>query len=123
MPRKICIHRQAALANSQSYYRTGAPCKRGHMADRYVHNGDCVKCLELRRGRQPSGRTAEQNRQRNERLAQQRREMRRDDTPSTIRRALMGLGHTMQAADAQERSARLNAAIKAGANFVRQGTL
>jgi hypothetical protein len=116
----IIIQRKEAAANFQRFYFTGRPCKRGHIADRVTVNSDCVECVRERQRLQYKQRTPEQNQRRNELLAQQRREMSRDDASSVVRRTLAGLGHVMQSLDAQERSARLNAAIKAGANYIRQ---
>lgn len=38
---------EAAAAGSRTYY-TGKPCKRGHVADRYVSDSSCIECALLR---------------------------------------------------------------------------
>lgn len=38
------ISRKEAKANGFSKYFTGKPCKYGHIAERYLGNGDCVVC-------------------------------------------------------------------------------
>jgi hypothetical protein len=40
--------RKAARAAGRTFYFTGKPCKRGHIAERYAHNGECVVCARLR---------------------------------------------------------------------------
>ena len=43
------ISRQEAKAKGLTRYYTGKPCKRGHVAERYVSNGHCVECDKKRR--------------------------------------------------------------------------
>jgi hypothetical protein len=38
----------SARAAGRTFYFTGKPCKRGHVAERYSHNGSCVVCTRLR---------------------------------------------------------------------------
>jgi hypothetical protein len=40
--------RKSARAAGQTFYFTGKPCKRGHVAERYSHNAECVVCALLR---------------------------------------------------------------------------
>jgi hypothetical protein len=40
--------RKSARAAGRPFYFTGKPCKHGHLADRYSHNGNCVVCTRLR---------------------------------------------------------------------------
>ena len=47
MPPEI-ISRKSALAAGATHYFTGKPCKRGHVAERYPNNGECVVCAKLR---------------------------------------------------------------------------
>jgi transposase len=108
------VSRSEAAALGLPRYFTGKPCKRGHVTERRTDNADCFDCIAMFKGRQPSG-TAEQNRQRNDRLAQARLET-HDDAMSARRRSLAGLGHMMQSSEAVARSQYLNAMIKASAN-------
>ena len=39
------ISKREAVAAELSYYFTGKPCKRGHLAPRHVNNQVCVDCL------------------------------------------------------------------------------
>ncbi len=41
------MERHEAHAAGLKLYNTGKPCKRGHLADRYVVNGGCTKCVNL----------------------------------------------------------------------------
>lgn len=41
--------RSEAITVGEKYFFTGKPCKRGHLADRYVGNGGCVECLRPKR--------------------------------------------------------------------------
>lgn len=41
--------RQQAIAQGSNVYRTGRPCKNGHVADRYVSTGGCIECLREHR--------------------------------------------------------------------------
>lgn len=36
-----------AAAKGATHYFTGQPCKRGHLAQRYVVNTGCVECAKL----------------------------------------------------------------------------
>jgi len=38
------ISREEAAERGRSRFRTGTPCKAGHLADRYVSNRQCVAC-------------------------------------------------------------------------------
>jgi hypothetical protein len=38
------ISRKAASDVGMARYFTGAPCSRGHLTERYVSSGNCVKC-------------------------------------------------------------------------------
>jgi hypothetical protein len=40
--------RKSALAAGAIFYFTGMACKRGHVTERYAHNGECVVCAKLR---------------------------------------------------------------------------
>jgi hypothetical protein len=40
--------RKSARAAGGTFYFTGRRCKRGHVAERYAHNGECVICARLR---------------------------------------------------------------------------
>jgi hypothetical protein len=40
--------RKSARAAGRTFYFTGRRCKRGHVAERYSHNGECVICARLR---------------------------------------------------------------------------
>jgi hypothetical protein len=42
------ISRQVARQGTLVHYFTGNPCKRGHVAERYSRNGECVICAKLR---------------------------------------------------------------------------
>lgn len=46
--------RTAAKSANALTYSTGAPCLRGHYADRYVSTGGCVECLRLTQPRRPT---------------------------------------------------------------------
>jgi hypothetical protein len=48
MPMPPLISRQEALAHGYKRYFTGAPCKHGHVAERWVSNLYCVVCKRLR---------------------------------------------------------------------------
>lgn len=39
------ITREAADLQFKSRFYTGKPCKKGHLAERYVTNGGCVMCV------------------------------------------------------------------------------
>lgn len=41
--------RKQAAANGQTLYDAVTPCKRGHLAPRYVVNGGCTECMRLGR--------------------------------------------------------------------------
>ena len=41
--------RKQAASNGQTVYSAGEPCKRGHLAPRYVVNGGCTECMRLGR--------------------------------------------------------------------------
>lgn len=45
----IVISREAAAIKQLKLYFTGEPCKRGHLAPRYVLNGACLDCLHRHR--------------------------------------------------------------------------
>src|SRR5215472_17562231 len=53
------ISRAAAKASGSQFFFTGRPCRRGHVAQRYVAQGLCVECSNLaakqRRERDPEG--------------------------------------------------------------------
>jgi hypothetical protein len=42
--------RLKAAELGQIRYSTGAPCKRGHLSERYTSTGGCVECLRLFEG-------------------------------------------------------------------------
>lgn len=105
------IQRKEATANLLSFYHTGKPCKRGHIADRVTKNSDYVLCLKERAAAQHRRRTPEETRRRNELAAQRRREA-MPASDRTVRRTLMGLGHVMDSASAQERSKYLDGLIR-----------
>jgi hypothetical protein len=112
----LIITRHDAMMHGLPRYFTGQTCRRGHIAERRTDNSDCAECVRERQARQHKQRTPEQNRLRNELLAQQRREMHHDDASSNVRRALMGLGHVMNAPEARERGRYLDNMIRANAN-------
>lgn len=43
-PQPQVISRQAAHAAGLLRFYTGAPCRRGHLAERYVSTGGCLEC-------------------------------------------------------------------------------
>lgn len=43
--------RKEAIQSGATYYNTGKPCSRGHMADRYVSTSNCMACTALQRSR------------------------------------------------------------------------
>jgi 5-methylcytosine-specific restriction endonuclease McrA len=43
-PRPPCPEKQAAIAAGERHYFTGNPCKRGHVAKRFVSDGKCMEC-------------------------------------------------------------------------------
>lgn len=47
MGRKSCTEREVAKANGSQTYFTGKPCKRGHMAERFVSTYVCVDCSRI----------------------------------------------------------------------------
>jgi hypothetical protein len=68
--------RASARAAGQTFYFTGKPCKHGHVAKRYSHNGECVVCARLRAARwnkTVKGRKS-RNEWQNKKRAQQRAE-------------------------------------------------
>lgn len=42
------ISRSEALRKGLSHYFTGKPCKHGHISQRTIPNGDCLKCRAIR---------------------------------------------------------------------------
>jgi hypothetical protein len=46
MALNIIIGRHDAANSGLHRFNTGRPCKRGHMADRFVSNGACVECVK-----------------------------------------------------------------------------
>ncbi len=52
MAEKI-IRRKDALAQGLKRYFTGKPCKRGHIADRFTSQGDCIVCSDENNKRKP----------------------------------------------------------------------
>lgn len=48
--------RHAAHAAGKIHFDTGQPCKRGHTAPRFVSNGGCIKCVNLKTVRVGPGR-------------------------------------------------------------------
>lgn len=55
--------RQMARQQGLARYFTGKPCKRGHVAERYLNNGECVICAKLRANewkKTPKGSTYQQ---------------------------------------------------------------
>lgn len=40
----VCDARAQARSDGVSKYKTGKPCRNGHTAERYTHNGMCVEC-------------------------------------------------------------------------------
>jgi hypothetical protein len=56
------ISRELAIERGLDRYFTGKPCKRGHVAERYLSNGECIVCATLRAQRwkkTPKGRAYE----------------------------------------------------------------
>ncbi len=41
------MKRREAKALGLDKYNTGKPCRNGHLADRYVLNGNCVECCKI----------------------------------------------------------------------------
>lgn len=46
-PTREVITKAAAVANGLQRYFTGVACNRGHIAERSVHNGQCLECLRI----------------------------------------------------------------------------
>jgi len=44
---EVVSKRQARDAGASTYF-TGRPCKHGHLSERYVSNGHCKSCIEVR---------------------------------------------------------------------------
>lgn len=44
------ITRKEAKAQNLTRYFTGKPCKHGHNSERFVSNGECVYCHDVRKG-------------------------------------------------------------------------
>lgn len=40
-------NRNEAMLRGKKHYWTGKPCKRGHIAGRYINNGVCMECRRL----------------------------------------------------------------------------
>jgi hypothetical protein len=110
------ILRCEAIAQGLPRYRTGKACNRGHFAERMTRNADCVECIATKRAKPLTKRTAEQNRLRNERLAQQRRALHSDELTETRRVLGSGLAHAMQSAEALERGRYLDNMIRENRN-------
>lgn len=55
------ITRKEALAQGLPRYRTGRPCKRGHVADRLTSNLTCVECDKEKRKSDPWHRRSPEN--------------------------------------------------------------
>jgi hypothetical protein len=133
MSEKIRINpaRLAALAAGEKTFDIGQPCANSHLPGiRYASNGQCVQCAAdkykrriLAHPRPPkalrikrhANRTAEQNRRRNELLCKQRREA---VDNRRLPRALYGLEGSLSNPVARERSDRLDAMIRNGANLI-----
>ncbi|KOO09161.1 hypothetical protein [Vibrio hepatarius] len=45
-PIKSIVTRAEALESDKTFYFTGKPCKRGHVAERYTNNACCVECMK-----------------------------------------------------------------------------
>ena len=45
---KEIISQKEALEKGLDFYSTGILCKRGHISDRRIENGDCVDCARVR---------------------------------------------------------------------------
>ena len=41
------ISREQARTERKNHFNTGKPCNKGHMADRDVLTGDCIKCMKI----------------------------------------------------------------------------
>jgi hypothetical protein len=41
------MKRREAKAQDVKFYRTGKPCKHGHLSDRYTSTGMCVDCVKI----------------------------------------------------------------------------
>jgi 5-methylcytosine-specific restriction endonuclease McrA len=41
------MERREALAAKLTLFRTGRPCRRGHVTDRFASTGQCMECLRL----------------------------------------------------------------------------
>jgi len=61
LARQMCSEREVAKANGRPTYFTGNPCKRGHVAERFVSTYTCVECsrLDLYKTERDRYRTAE----------------------------------------------------------------
>lgn len=66
--RPVISQADAAAAGKVRFY-TGKPCLRGHMAERSVHNGQCIECLRIH-SREHRGRVRETLKKARERLNQ-----------------------------------------------------
>jgi hypothetical protein len=62
VPRSKIISRKDAIALGRSTFNTGKPCKRGHLAERWVEGGG--GCVECRRGWRAANRDHEREAQR-----------------------------------------------------------
>jgi hypothetical protein len=70
------IARKEALAQGLTHYFTGKPCKRGHIATRYVSTANCVECtlcIFNKRPYTPTLQQQERYKQRNREYMRQRR--------------------------------------------------
>lgn len=53
MPARVIISREAAYAKGLRRFYTAEPCKKGHIAERYVVNGACLDCQNWTGKRKP----------------------------------------------------------------------
>jgi hypothetical protein len=42
-----CTEREVAIANNSKTYLTNKPCKRGHLAERFVSTYTCIECSRI----------------------------------------------------------------------------
>lgn len=47
MAKTKCTEREVAIANNSKTYFTNRPCKRGHVAERFVSTYTCVECSRI----------------------------------------------------------------------------
>lgn len=122
--------RLLALAQGLKTFVLSYPCQNGHSGARYVSSGRCCECDRDRYARNlaaqgktlriktpKKARTVAQNKHRAELAAQRMRELLGGERLRA--KKFLGFGQALLAADAIERSTRLDAMIRNGANLIR----